>query len=431
MRFPGSQMPSPASRLPIAPGTTVGIVGAGIVGVACAFELAARGYHVTLFDRDDPGRFGPSFGNAGHIAGSELFPLSGPRIAFDAVRMLADRDGPLKIPLAHAPKLVPWLWSFLLAGRASAHERSTMALTELSANAFQETDSLFRRAKMSDQLRRDPALYLYESDRSYEHAKPGWERKGSAGRSSTHVTQAKLGALEPALASIFKHGVLSHEWGIVSDPYEVVRGLFEAGRQLGVVFRRARIERLECHDRGPLLHSGASNHRFEAILVAAGVWSRGLAASLGEQLPLEAERGYNLTYPALAASIRRPLVFADRGVVATSLSSGLRLGGWAEFGGISRPPSASHFNRLRRIARTLLPCLNGGDAAQWMGHRPSLPDSVPVLSRSARDSRIFYATGHGHYGLSYAAKSARIMADLISGKASDSRYSAYSMRRFA
>jgi D-amino-acid dehydrogenase len=245
--------------------------------------------------------------------------LSAPRIALDAVRMLADRDGPLKVPLAHVPKLAPWLWSFLLAGQASAHERSTMALTELSANAVEETERLFGRAKMSDKLQRDPALYLYESDRSYESAIPGWKRKGSAGRSSTHVAQAKLGELEPALASIFKHGVLSHEWGIVSDPYEVVCGLFEAGRQLGVAFRRARIERLGCHDRGPFLHSGGTNHRFEAILVAAGVWSRALAASLSERLPLEAERGYN-RLARLASSINWP-GFSSRDRISPRSSS--------------------------------------------------------------------------------------------------------------
>ena len=147
-------------------------------------------------------------------------------------------------------------------------------------------------------------------------------------------------------------------------------------------------------------------------------------------MPLEAERGYNLTYPEHASSIARPMVFADRGVVATSLTSGLRIGGWAELGGLRRPASGAYFRRIRRIAATLLPCLENAAGMEWMGHRPSLPDSVPVLSRSRLHERVFYATGHGHYGLTHAAKSARIIADLVSGEAGDSDYAAYSIARF-
>ena len=165
-------------------------------------------------------------------------------------------------------------------------------------------------------------------------------------------------------------------------------------------------------------------------MIAAGVWSKPLAACLGDVLPVEAERGYNLTFPDHQGAINRPLVLADRGVVATGLTPGLRLGGWTELGGTSLPPNPDRWTRMRGIAEAVLPELQGAPAKQWMGHRPSMPDSVPVLSRSARHPAVFYAVGHGHYGLGQAAKTARIVADLIA-EARDEAYAGHSIARFA
>jgi D-amino-acid dehydrogenase len=150
---------------------------------------------------------------------------------------------------------------------------------------------------------------------------------------------------------------------------------------------------------------------------------------LGENLPVEAERGYNLTYPAPKVSVGRPLVLADRGVVVTSLKPGLRLGGWTELGGTTLPPNPTRWSKMREITDAVLPELQDAPANEWMGHRPSIPDSVPVLSRSGRVSNVFYAVGHGHYGLSQAAKTARIVGELI-GDAADAIYAAHSISRF-
>ena len=165
------------------------------------------------------------------------------------------------------------------------------------------------------------------------------------------------------------------------------------------------------------------------MLVAAGVWSVPLAKQLGDTLPVEAERGYNLTYPGHPAVLSRPLVLADRGVVATQLAPGLRLGGWTELGGTTLPPDPAHWQAMRRIADAVLPGLAGAEAREWMGHRPSTPDTVPVVSRSARAPRVFYAVGHGHYGLSFSAKTAEIIAEIIA-EGADARHAAYGIARF-
>ena len=414
---------------PIAPGATIAVVGAGIVGVTTAFALAERGYRVTLYDRDAPGRTGPSFGNAGHVVGSAIFPLATPGIGMQGLRMLADPDGPLKVPTAYAARLAPWLWRFWRSSYGAAYERSLAALIALNAGLVEEAEAFYARAGVGQVISRAPALYLYESEQSYAAARKDWAERERHGFHSTMVDAAGIRELEPNLAPIFARGVISHEWSIVTDPQEAVDALFEAARARGVTYERQAVTRIAGSGDGASVATGSAATRFDAVVVAAGVWSRPLADSLGEKLPVEAERGYNLTFPGLQSRINRPMVFADRGVVATALIPGLRIGGWTELGGTELPPTARYWDKMREISAALFPGLERAEAVQWMGHRPSMPDSVPVISRSSRNDAVFYATGHGHYGLSQSTRTARAIVELIAD-AADETWAAHSIRRF-
>lgn len=411
---------------PLAQGASIAVVGAGIVGVSAAFVLAERGYRVTLFDRDDPGRTGPSFGNAGHIAAQGIFPLASPGIGLRGMGMLLDRQAPLKIPPAYRLSIAPWLWRFWRASYGAAQETAIAALTELSRGGLDETEALWARAGFARVLTRTPALYLYESEASYRLEQPHWQHRTRAGFASTPLDAAAIRELEPQLAPLFPRGVLSHDYGHVTDPFEVVSLMFAAARERGVVFVRKKVDALV---QGGIVVEGAER-LFDAVLVTAGAWSRGLAASIGEPLPVEAERGYNLTYPDHRTRLSHPILFADRGIAATPLVPGLRFGGWTELGGLELPPDPAHWRTLRAIAETVLPGLGAAEATPWMGHRPSMPDSVPVISRSGHLPSLFYAVGHGHYGLTQSAKTARLVGELV-GEAADSRYAAFSIARFA
>ena len=415
---------------PLPPNATIAVIGAGIVGTSAAFALMERGYRVTLFDRAEPGRTGPSFGNAGHVVGSGIFPLAEPGIGLTGLRMLMDPEGPLKIPASYLGKVTPWLWRFWRSSYGEAYERGIRALIGMNRGAVGDAEALWTRAGIGHMLRRAPALYLYESEASWMAARSHWKRRIDEGFASHFVDETAIRDLEPNLAPIFARGVISDDWGIVTDPFEVVTGLFHAGRQRGIAFREAAVTALAPDGEGVAVIIDGEHQSFDAVLVAAGVWSRPLAAALDEKLPVEAERGYNITFPGRSGLINRPLVFGDRGVVATPLSPGLRVGGWTELGGTELPPNPARWRKMAEISSAVLPELTGADGAQWMGHRPSMPDSVPVISRSGRHPAVFYAVGHGHYGLSQSAKTAKMIAELVA-EATDDRYSAYSIGRFA
>lgn len=414
---------------PLPRGSSVAVVGAGIIGTSVAFALVERGYKVTLYDRSPPGSVGASRGNGGHVVGSGIFPLAEPGIAWSGLRMLLDPDSALKIPFSHAPRLAPWLWRFWQSSRSADFERGVAALTALSLGGVEEAEAFWQRAGIGDMLQRVAALYLYESEQSHAASEGHWQRRAEAGMASTHVGPAEIEALEPYLAPIFPRGVLSHDWGVVSDPYEVVTGLFRAAQRLGLVHERAEVSLVEARGDLVAVTSQGVARLYDGAVIAAGAWSKPLAQRLGEDLPVEAERGYNLTFAGRQGLINRPLVLADRGVTASPLQPGLRLGGWTELGGTDLPPNASRWERMTAISETVIPALRGTPSAEWMGHRPSMPDSVPVISRSTRVPGVFYAVGHGHYGLSQSARTARMLAEII-GEAADARYEPYGLGRF-
>lgn len=415
---------------PLAQGSTIAVIGGGIIGTSAAYVLNERGYRVTLYDRAEPGRTGPSFGNAGHVVGSGIFPLAEPGIALTGLRMLADPEGALKVPPAYLGKITPWLWRFWRASYGDAYERGIQALIGMNRGAVGDTEALWGRAGVGHMLKRAPALYLYESEASWNASRSHWKRRIAEGFASHFVDGAAIRELEPHLAPIFPRGVLSDDWAIVTDPFEVVTGLFEAGLARGITHQRVEVTAVAPAGEGVELVADGRATPFDAALIAAGVWSRPLADGLDEHLPVEAERGYNLTFPGRQAAINRPLVLSDRGVVATSLTPGLRLGGWTELGGTELPPNPSRWKKMAEIAGAVLPELAGAEANPWMGHRPSVPDSVPVISRSGRHPNVFYAVGHGHYGLSQSAKTAIMIGELVAD-AADERYAAHSISRFA
>ncbi|MET3595224.1 D-amino-acid dehydrogenase [Mesorhizobium shonense] len=395
---------------------SVGVVGAGIVGVALAFLLSKRGFDVTLFDRELPGKSGPSFGNAGHIAGSEIFPISNAGILTTAMRMLVDPNGPLKIDPFYVPRLTPWLFRFYLSGRHRAYEKATEALTMLSARALPSTKTLLAEAGLSNMVRHKPALYLYDSSRSLQSALPSWRAKRDRGHSFSVIADRRdLTELEPSLSHEFAGAVLSDDWGAVTDPYHVVTNLFEAAIAGGVKYRRQNVEEVLPAKHMITVGCEGEAFSFDKVVIACGAHTPFLARQIGDHLPIEAEGGYNYTYPASGLELNHPLILADRGIAATSISSGLRVGGWAVFAGLTSEPKQAYFDRIEKIAVRAFPRLHTLGGRAWSGLRPSTPDSVPIISQSARAKGVFYTAGHGHCGLSFAAVSAEIMLELLRG----------------
>lgn len=401
---------------PLPPGATIAVIGAGIVGVCCAAELAEAGYTVRLFDRAAPGTGGPSKANAAHIAVSEILPLATPGIALHGWKYWLDPEGPLKISPSYLPAIAPWIARFMLESRPAAYRRGVAALAVLHGAAAGAVHDLYRRASLLAELHLSGSLFLYQSQRAFEASQPGWQIKAQHGFASRTIEPEDLPEFEPDLAPIFAKGVLVPSSARVSDSLRIVEGIFDYAQTNGARFSMTEVEALSHDGAGVQLRLASGTvERFDGAVVAAGAWSRRFSRALGDRIPLDTERGYNTTLPAPGVEVRHVLIFSEHGFVATPLASGLRIGGWVELGGLDAPPNYARSRRMLDISQRFLPALRRDGGVEWMGHRPSLPDSVPVIGPAKQSDRIVYAFGHGHLGLTQAPATACLVRALVSG----------------
>ncbi|UFN47127.1 FAD-dependent oxidoreductase [Roseomonas sp. OT10] len=393
----------------------VAVIGAGIVGLAVAYHLHAAGHRVRLIERGGIAE-GASRGNAGAFAFTDILPLASPGIMRKAPRWLLDPLGPLSVPPAHAPAIAPWLWRFWRASRPDRYAAAALAQAGLMRVAAEAMREMVAGAGLGGRVRDDGNLELFESEAEWRASLPGWAAREAEGIRFAHLRGAELAASQPGLSPRFVVGSFTPDWQTVDDPYLFARSLADHLLAQGVALTRAEVRRLAPEGEGVRLElAGGGTLRAARAVVAGGAWSRPLAAALGDRIPLETERGYNTTLPPGAFDLRRQLTFGGHGFVATPLATGIRIGGAVELGGLKRPPNFARSDAMLRKAAAFLPGLRTEGGTRWMGFRPSLPDSLPVIGPSRATPRVVYAFGHGHLGLTQSAGTGRLVAELIGG----------------
>lgn len=398
---------------PVSPKADVIILGGGIIGVAAAVLLSEAGQKVLVLDRTGICEE-TSAGNAGAFAFADILPLAQKGMLRQVPRWLADPLGPLTIPPAYFPRILPWLTRFLLAGRPQHFDEALLAQSSLMELAEREWQSLLSRTGLAHMLNEDGALELYESERDFQSSLPGLEVRHRFGIPFRHVARDELEQLQPGLAERFQHATFLPGWKTVTDPRSLGHALWTYAERCGATFIPGAVMEVQ-EGNGVLTVRTNDGRAFSSstVIIAAGAWSRRFASRFGDPVPLETERGYNTTLPPGAFDIRRQLTFPAHGFVITPLETGIRIGGAVELGGLRRAPNYARSRAMLAKAASFLPGLKTDGGRQWMGFRPSLPDSLPVIGRSSRSPSVFYAFGHGHLGLTQAAATARLIRELV------------------
>jgi len=392
------------------------IVGAGIVGIAIAACLCEAGRKVFVIDRQGICE-GTSSGNAGALAFSDILPMASKGVLAKVPRWLMDPLGPFTIRPSYLPRLAPWLYRFWRASRAEILDRTTQAQGAMMRLAEPEMLGLMQRAGLRHMVREDGSLELYESEEELNAALPGWNARRKAGVAFEHFRGAELADYQPGLASRFVAGTFVPGWKTVSDPQRVGKRLWDYATSLGAEFLQTEVVAVAAGETGAAIYL-ADSQKIEAakLIIAAGAWSNRLAKSLGDTIPLETERGYNTTLPAGAFDLKRQLIFSGHGFVVTPLETGIRIGGAVELAGLDLPPNYRRSEAMLTKAKKFMPGLDTAGGRQWMGYRPSLPDSLPVIGYARTSKDVLYAFGHGHLGLTQSAATGRLITDLIDGK---------------
>ncbi len=407
--------PIPPSRPP-----RVAVVGAGIVGSAIAYELQKRGAEVTLIDRDEPGQ-ACSYGNSGAISPGSVAPLAMPGVLASLPKMLLDERSPLYLPLSYLPRALPWLLRFIASASPRRVEQAAERLHAIHVNAVQRHRQLTQEIGAPELLMQRGHLHLYPDAGALEKDATSWRMRKEFGYEFETLDRAGIEALEPNVGKRYQVGVFLQDHATIVNPGRSVKAIVRAFEQRGGQWRRTEVRALRRADfagrpRWCVVEAdGREDECFDEVVVAAGAWSRKLTAPLGLEIPLESQRGYHVQFRDAARAVTRTVVLADRKVFVTPMEEGLRVGGTVEIGGLSRPPDMRRAAMLERIARETFDGLDDPAPARWMGHRPCMPDSVPIVGPADGHPGLWLAVGHGHLGVTDSVNTAYRIADRMLG----------------
>ena len=409
--------------------TDVAIVGAGIIGLAIAFRLAEDAREVVVVDPNEPGS-GASYGNAGTLAPYACAPVGNPDVLRNLPSLLVNPDSPLAVRPAALPALFPWLSRFVWQSMPHRARRNAYALADLLKDAMPAWRELAKEVRLSDLLRYEGCLYLYQRRMPREDGEWGVRLRNELGVRQERLTSEEVARLEPALPPA-AGGIFFPDAAHTVDPAALTSRLAAAAVARGASFQRARVDRLEPQD-GGRIRLMCRDRTIEAhtVVLAAGAWSRSLAEQGGEDIPLDTERGYHIEFAMGACPIKRPVSPVDLGFYVTPMAGRLRVAGTVELGGLSAPVNPKLIALLERGVRKLFPDL-GPVQSHWLGFRPSLPDSLPVIGPSRRYPNLVCAFGHGHLGMTLAGATSRIVASLIERRNEALNIDAFRPDRFA
>lgn len=406
------------------------VIGAGIIGVTTALALQRDGHAVRILDRKGVAAE-TSRGNAGAFAYTDIEPLATPGILRKAPKWLLDPLGPLSIPPAYALPLLPWMLRFWRASWRDRYAAAVAAQASLMHQSRAALERLIADVSGEPLMRREGQLQVYEGEAAYRASLPAWDLRRQHGvRFDLLQSPGALAEIQPGLSPRFTHAGYTPDWMNTVDPARWTEHLAQqfvaAGGQIDIADVRA----LRQVGEGVEVETATGSIRADQVVLAAGAWSHHLARSLGDTIPLETERGYNTTFPTASFDLRTHVTFADHGFVVSKIGDGLRVGGAVELGGLRRAPNYKRAETLLRKACDFLPGFDPQGGTQWMGFRPSLPDSLPIISRAPRADRVIYAFGHGHLGLTQSAGTAELVAALAARRDPAIALAPFDARRF-
>jgi D-amino-acid dehydrogenase len=411
-------------------GDRVVVVGAGIIGIAIAFELQRRGRDVVLIDKDAPGK-GASYGNMASIAVTEFLPASRPSVWAQMPKWLLDPEGPVRIRPSYLPRLTPWFLRFLAASRPSKLRELEAAGAALCHRVHEDLDFLLKATGLTDVLSAEGCLSLYADETEFRADREHIAVLERFGFRHEILGGNAIRDLEPALTTKIAKAVLFPDNRSVKDPYQLVLKLGEQFLSLGGQIEQGEVVDFDKGDsiKAVRVKDGRSITASQIVL-CAGAHTGRLSRLLGEPIPLETERGYHTQIMEPGISMRHSIIWPARAFMVTPTAGGIRVGGTVEMAGLDAEPDYRRAKVLVKRAREALPELRANEVTEWMGHRPALPDTVPVISPSAKHRGVFYATGHGHLGLTYAATTGRLIADLVTGVQPPIDLKPYRVNRF-
>ncbi len=412
---------------------SVGIVGSGIQGVCIGLQLIKKDIPVTIFDRNDPlsSEFKPaSYGNAGHFSPYAVLQFNRPDILNDVPKMLFSSYGPLALKWNYVTKMIPWFIHYLknCNKKSMLHTAKYMhQILSLSNDAYEE---IFKEIDMTNLIERKGIIYVW-TKQNLKSRELEIKVRNDLGIKQKLLSQKEVLELEPNLKPVFDAGVLYEGAMHARNPHGILKEIFKLFLKKGGKFVQDNIKSLkQVNENQTIIKSDKKKYNFEKIVLASGAFSKNLTDQLGENIPLDTERGYHVHFKDMDHLISRPVIFLDKGFGMTPMDQGLRAVGTVELGGLKNGLTTKRIDYIIRCAKELLPQLQKHDD-EWLGFRPTLPDFLPIFGPSQKNKNIIYAFGHHHLGWTLGAITGKIISGIVAEEKTNLDLSPYSSQRFS
>jgi len=400
--------------------SSVLVIGAGIVGTTVALELQSRGAKVTLVDRQDPGKE-TSYGNAGVLARSSLIPFNNPSLWRVLPKLMLNRSAGLRYNTPYLLRNMSWALGFLGNARPPKFRKTIAALDGLIGLSTPENRRLLKAAGMAERMSEKGWLYLYRSETMFEQAKFVRQVFDEFSIKTEVLTAGGLGELEPTLNRIFPKALWIKDASSIDNPGAVVGAYAALFARRGGAILKANITRLKPEAGAWVAQSETGTElRADKVVMALGPWSNDLLPQLGIRIPMGYERGYHRHFKGSGrgqknAGLGRPVCDISAGYVVAPMEQGLRLTSGVELTQRDAPKNLAQIQKVEMSAREALDIGKAVVEDTWVGSRPTLPDSRPVIGEAPSHKGLFLAFGHQHIGFSTGSGTAKIIADQMQG----------------
>ena len=407
------------------------VLGAGIVGVSAALHLQERGRDVAVVERENEAGRGTSYGNAGLIERSSIYPYAFPRDLLTIARYAMNRSTDAHYHLSALPGLAPFMIRYYFNSSPDGVARIARDARPLIEHSLIEHERLIAAAGATGLMRKVGWIKAFRTPKSFDKGRNDAARLRGYDLDVEELDPAALAEREPHLGEGLIGALHFHDPGAISDPGGLVQSYNALFQSRGGRFVQGDAATLEQDPQGWRVKTRDGRLVAREVVVALGPWSDLVFKALGYRLPFGIKRGYHQHFGSKGnAVLNHPVLDFDGGYLLAPMAKGIRLTTGAEFARRGSPPTPVQLARALPTARSLYPLADPVEDKPWMGSRPCLPDMLPIIGRAPKHDGIWFDFGHQHHGLTLGPVSGRLLAEQMTGQQPFTDPAPYRMERF-
>ena len=404
------------------------VIGSGITGVSCAEELRRSGAKVTLIDRveaGDPAQ--TSFGNAGILAREGIMPIANPSMLKMIPQILLSPSSPVYLKWSYLAKFSPWAVKFIMNGTKPKALPIILALNELIYDTVENHIQLSKNTDAARFIEKGDMTLLFRNRKQFSSDKFANQARRNLGITWEELSRDKLLDRDPHISKIYQFGLAYKNHGWITNPAAYVSSLAKHFQKNGGKILIGEVSKINGNN---VELKDGNILKAKNIVLATGAWSKNLATQLGHNIPLQAERGYHLSLKNASHMPPNTYLITDKKFGLTPMDGFLRCAGQSEFAPLEMPPNPKAIKNLRKFLFRFYPKLEYESETIWQGTRPTLPDSLPLIGRSSKNTSVIFAFGGQHLGLTMGPKVGKMVRDIIFERQSNINMKPYSSDRF-